>query len=169
MAKIQYGNNWALTPAECDTGYWLYWNKPHTRAEILAMRTENRGDVGKWMLFYDLDKINNRWAEAIEHFDNENLRGVDSIKVSTNKPNPRASNQNTKVIIFYCRKSDDEAEILATGRRIIYYMQYDEQPFLYYKTDEQTQAGTGATGSKKNHLYKLSTAIDRDEYEANET
>ena len=57
MARIQYGNNWALTPAECESGYWLYWNKQHTRAEIMAMRTEDRGDVGKWMLFYNIPHI----------------------------------------------------------------------------------------------------------------
>ena len=32
---------------------------------------------------------------------------------------------------------------------------YKEQKIIYYKTDVQTREGTNATGSKKNHTYKL--------------
>jgi len=175
------------TPAECVADYWIWHGIPtqeerreaRTRPVIVeeARRptgwrpvveeaTETRGEGGKWMLFYDLSKINNRWEEAKEQYDSGNLCGVDYMKVATNKPNPRAQSSATKVIILYCSDSDNESKIMDIGRRIIYYMQYDEQPYIYYKTHSQTNAGTSATGSKKNHLYRAITDIDRDEYEA---
>ena len=41
------------------------------------------------------------------------------------------------------------------GKKIIEMFDYKEKQIIYYKTDLQTHEGTIATGSKKNHTYKL--------------
>ena len=41
------------------------------------------------------------------------------------------------------------------GKKILEMFDYKEKEIIYYKTDLQTHKGTIATGSKKNHMYKL--------------
>ena len=45
------------------------------------------------------------------------------------------------------------------GRKILEGLNYTEQKIIYYKTDTQTREGTVATGSKKNHTYKLDNPL----------
>lgn len=111
-------------------------------------------DVGKWMLFVDVDKIDQEWERAYEglclyYF------GVHHIKCSTAHDSQAGYNPKNKVIIFYCDNSANEAKIMAIGRQILYCMHYTESAYIYYKTDEQTKSGKVAGG--KNHLYKLYT------------
>ena len=105
------------------------------------------------MLFYDKDKLDEKWETAKSLFHNGDLDGVEAMKVSTNFNNPRASSKSAGVIILYCNNSSDEEKIMAVGKVIRETLDYNIP--MYYKTDEQTKVGTKATGQTKNHLYKL--------------
>jgi len=111
-------------------------------------------DVGKWMLFVDVDKIDKEWERAYEGLGIYYF-GVHHIKCSTAHDSQDGYNPKIKVIIFYCEDSANGAKIMAIGRQILYCMHYTESAYIYYKTDAQTRAGKSAGG--KNHLYKLYT------------
>lgn len=135
-------------PSETYDTFWLFekGNTSHTN------------NVGKWMLFYRNDDLDDKWELIKQLFRSDKLSGVISMKCSTAKENPRSSDNSSGVIILYCNNSDDEKKIMEIGQRIVNEMKYCEydQNFLYYKTDLQTSLGTRATGQKKNWLYRLS-------------
>jgi hypothetical protein len=119
-------------------------------------------ETGKWMLFYDADKIDAAWSKAKRLYEAGELTGISNMKVSTNYENPRASSTDSKVLIFYCGPSSNEQKVMEFGRNLLAKMRYERQesagsfqPFVYYKTDLMTSGGTAATGQKKNWLYKL--------------
>ena len=133
-----------LSPLDIGDFPWLYERKNDLKRE----------DVGKWMLFYDKSKINDAWVKATTLYRNDELDGVTSMKCSTSYNNPRANDDNS-VIILYCNNSHDKETIMNTGKNILKLFEYEEKDSIYYKTDEQTKDGTVATGSKKNHTYKI--------------
>jgi hypothetical protein len=114
-------------------------------------------NVGKWMLFYPVCQIDNKWKEMCDLYDNRKLIGISSMKCSTAYENSRSSNSDEKVIILYCNNSDDEKQIMEIGKILKQYIQdYKTSNTIYYKTDKQTKIGTYATGARKNYTYKLS-------------
>lgn len=112
-------------------------------------------NIGKWMLFYLNEEIDTMWEKIKKLYDEDMLNGIDTMKVSTSKPNPRSSDPNKKVIIAY--SSGSEQDIMDTGRNLMEQMQYETD--MYYKLDSQTSGGTIATGQKKNHKYKISPTV----------
>jgi hypothetical protein len=143
--------NTNLSPLDVSDYPWLYE----------YMNSDAGVDIGKWMLFYDKTLINDAWMRSGQLFRDSKLLSVRSMKCSTNYENPRASNLNEGVIIFYCSNSTDEESILKTGTTILNMLDYDTKPFIFYKTDLQTHEGTAATGKKKNHTYKLVNPLYR--------
>jgi hypothetical protein len=131
-------------PTETISTPWLYEDDG---------RTEERDDVGKWMLFYDNDIMDTRWADFKTLYRQNQLPGVISMKCSTAMKNPRASNANS-VILFYCNNSGDENTIMNIGKNIVSHADIHPWYYTYYKSDEQTRLGTRATGVKKNWLYR---------------
>jgi hypothetical protein len=118
--------------------------------------------TGKWMLYFDLDRIDDAWERAKKLYTDRELEGIVCMKVSTAFNNPRATGKDSKVIIFYCGPSGDEDKVVAYGKNLLEKMSYKKQkcagffpPYIYYKTDIMTLGGTAATGQKKNYLYKL--------------
>lgn len=141
-------NNSNLLPLEVSDYPWLYENNNKDVQSI---------DTGKWMLFYDVSLMNDAWLLAKKLYKENKLDGVKSLKCSTAYKNLRASNFDEGVIILYCNNSANEETIMNIGKRIIEIFSYKENKMIYYKTDSQTYEGTIATGSKKNHTYKLNT------------
>ena len=77
------------------------------------------------------------------------------MKCSTAYKNPRASNPNEGVIICYCGPPDAKDALLGYGENLVIKMKYTSSyGWMYYKTDEQTEAGTRATGATKNSTYR---------------
>ena len=129
-----------VQPSTADT-YWI----PHGKM----------GDAhGKWMIFIDRANIDQEWKKFKQLYNEAKLGPIVSMKVSGAKPNPRASS-TSHVIIFYC--PDDQEAIMDIGRHIVSNLVRYSNPYIYYKSNEQTRQGTVATGSTVNHLYKLST------------
>ena len=99
------------------------------------------------------EKLDGMWALAKQLYRTRQLDGIDGMKVSTAMPNPRSKDPNTGVVIFYCGPDHDEAAVKNYGRNLLRLIPYHTA--LTYKADYQTMQGTGATGQRVNHLYKL--------------
>ena len=110
---------------------------------------------GKFMLFYDRNEMDKAWVKATKMFRLNKFEGVNSIKCSTSKETPRASNNTSGVIIFYIDESKSEDYILNCGRIILEVMEYTKQKIIYFKTSDLTHNGTRALGQTKNYKYKL--------------
>jgi len=137
--SVDFYTDNSLLPSSADM-YWLLYGK--------------HGDIhGKWMLFYDKARIDKEWAKMKQLYDESKLGNVISMKCSGAKPNPRASDNNNHVIIVYC----PEPDIMSIGNIIVENLVDYSSPYIYYKSDTQTRAGTTATGQTVNHLCKLPT------------
>ena len=111
-------------------------------------------ESGKWLLFYDKNELNNKWKIFKELFDKKLLDGVMSMKCSTAYKNSRSSNDIDGVLILYCH--GNEEQVMKISQNLVQYIIDDYKGnYIYYKTDDQTFKGTIATGSKKNHTYKV--------------
>ena len=137
--------NTDLLPSCVEDNPWLYERKTSTCGY----------DTGKWMLFYPLKFMDEKWILAKKLYRENRLVGVSSIKCSTLFKNPRASSLSGMIIIIYCNESSNEEKILNIGRKLLDLFNYTEQQVIYYKTDLQSNQGTFATGNFKNHEYKL--------------
>jgi len=139
-----------IKPSRVSDQFWLQENAPGAMGSL----------DGKWMLFYWNKDIDAAWVKAKMLLRRGLLTGISAIKVSTSRSNPRASDKNSKVLIFYCGPPEDEVNVLRFGGNLVAAMNYrslsPSNSFVYYKSDAQTMAGTRATGQNdKNHLYKI--------------
>jgi len=133
-------------PSEEKDDYWI----------IEHPRDDNINVGGKWMLFYLNTAIDSAWVRAKRLFREGALTGISCMKVSTGRGNLRASCSSTKVIIFYCGPPHDEENVMKSGHNLLDMMKYrSSNPYIYYKSDEQTLQGTRSTGQTKNHLYRI--------------
>jgi len=117
---------------------------------------------GKWMLFYLNKDIDAVWRKAKSLFRKGRLIGISAMKVSTARENSRSSDSNSQVLICYCGPVNDEVNVTRYGERLLTEMDYrpfNTNPYVYYKSDQQTMAGTRATGQGKNHLYKIRVPV----------
>ena len=113
---------------------------------------------GKWMLFYRNEDIDEAWEKAKNQFPDLQLAGISAMKCSNRfVENPRASNNVTQVIVFYCGPATEEERIKNIGRDLIRIMEYKAPTSnkINYKADSQTFSGTRARGTQVNHLYSL--------------
>ena len=112
-------------------------------------------DVGKWLLFFDLHDLSERWRQVKHFYTNSFLEGVFQIKCSTRFDSPRstASGKSSGVIALYCCLSHDQDQIMAIGRDILNLFEIKGKT-IYYKTDEQSHEGT-RVNKDVNHIYKL--------------
>jgi len=136
-------------PSQVSSAYWLFES---------ASAPPSSAGGGKWMLFYPNKDIDAAWIKAKTLMRKGLLTGIPSMKVSTARENARASDSNSQVIIFYCGPPEDEIAVVRYGENLVNIMNYrslNSNPYVYYKSDDQTMAGTRATGQGKNHLYKI--------------
>lgn len=152
MAEGEEAESTLSSKPSTSPDFWVYSN--HSK-----MKFDNQGRLdqeGKWMLFYPKEELDHRWEVACELFSANRFGDVTHMKVSTFRPNPRASNSSQGVIILYT-PSLAEQEQKRTGYAIMNAMQYFQS--MYYKTDLQTRSGTSATGQTKNYTYVIDPII----------
>ena len=148
--------NTHLLPSTVIDSYWLY------EADKLK---DSNNNIGKWMLFYPKNEMNNNWKLTKKLYNENALNGVVSMKCSTNKKNKNATNDNG-IIIFYCSDSNNWRKVNMIGKNIIDKMNYTNSQYLYYKTDAQTQAGAyQANGKTKNYKYYIKNHLLKPEFE----
>ena len=126
------------------------------RSEAIASMYDDKGKLGKWMLFFNVKYVNKMWEKALTLYYNGELTGIQSIKTSTAAKNPRAGDKNRGAIRFKCGPSDDEELMKSYGRNLVkrfnYWISFG---FISYKTDEQSEMGTRATGNRRNFVYRI--------------
>jgi hypothetical protein len=147
--NIEHYTNCDLLPMDIDNYAWLHERQIENDELSFSM------DVGKWMVFCRKQNLNAIWELAKTLFREQQLDGVLSMKCSTNFDNSRSTNQNEGVVILYCNDSNNEPKIMEIGSNILSKLNYTEKRMVYYKTDNQTWEGTGATGVRRNHTYRL--------------
>ena len=108
---------------------------------------------GKWMLFYPKTLLDSKWTTFCNLYDNDKIKGILRMKCSTNWRSDRSSDPDGGVIILYCTNSSNAKEIINIGKGILPYLKDYQSHAIYYKTTEQTFAGTKSTGCKKNYTY----------------
>jgi hypothetical protein len=155
MAERDIGEPKRL-PSQVTDEYWLIHCDPQKWLGTAE---------GKWMLFYKKYQVDAAWERAMHSYATGLIEGVQGMKVSTAKPNPRASNPDDAVIIFYCGSEDDEAGTKEIGRRILRAMQYQAEGMftptgrpsscIFWKSESQTMSGTLATGQRRNCTFRL--------------
>lgn len=149
MFSIESFINCNFKPTEVIDSYWLYERK----AEIVEKYPE---PDGKWMQFHHQSQLDMVWEFAKAKYRFGRLEGIHSMKVSTACISSRASYSHDGVIIFYCGPSQDETRIKQIGQKLFEEMPYKTSTgYMNYKSDEQTAAGTRATGQRQNYLYRL--------------
>lgn len=125
--------------------------------EMIAKEyTYDPGYGGKWLLFIPLDKMDSMWRISCQLYRQRQFRGITSIKSSTAMHNPRQSTIKQGVICFHCGPSDNEACMKRYGENIIKKLGFaNETGYISYKSEEQSNLGTRASGRTKNSLYKI--------------
>jgi hypothetical protein len=140
-SKKEYG------PTEISYDPWIY---------LSDKKFQNLEGGGKWMLFYPKTEIDEKWGEIKKLYNNEELIGIKSLKVSTNYDNSRSSDKSYSVIICYCGPPNDKENLIKYGENLRDKMNYTSSfGTMSYKSDEQTLMGTRATGNTSNSLYKI--------------
>lgn len=143
--------NSSLKPTEVTDYPFLFCSDDQIRSKYAHVES-----WGKWMMFFQKDKLDEKWAAACELYHQGKLTGIASMKVSTAFDNDRASDKNTGVIIFYCGPPNDRVAMMEYGKNLLKEFPYETKfGNMYYKSDEQTALGTRATGRKKNSLYQI--------------
>ncbi|KAG0348758.1 hypothetical protein BG004_004225 [Podila humilis] len=124
--------------------YWVW-------AKSTSKGWHGQGKTGKWMLFYPKPELDAKWAIIQKLVEQDILGGL--AKCSTSKENDKAKGFSTGVIIIYTPDYRDQEDVYRVATVLHEVMAYKNT--MYYKTDEQTNAGLYAkNGNKVNHLYK---------------
>src|SRR4051812_44946465 len=91
-------------------------------------------------------------------FSGRQLTGISAIETSTSKPNPRSSSDGREgVLTFYCGPASDERQMVEIGENLAAKMDYRcVNGVMYFKTDQQTEVGTRATGNTAHEFMKNS-------------
>jgi hypothetical protein len=131
-------------------GYWIYYANSNYRP--CYIESPDYYD-GKWMLFYPKSVIDEKWDLFKNLCRDGNLHGINAIKVSGAKENPRASNKNDAVLILYL--SGTYAEVKESGEYLRQYLGDYGSNYIYFKTNCQTRLGTRATGAEVNHQFRV--------------
>jgi hypothetical protein len=91
-----------IKPSTMVDKYWIYHSLPNNN--------KNNYDDGKWMLFFNKgSELDFFWYKLVNAYNNGDLLGVHSMKVSTMLNNPRSDDSNNiGVIILYCGPYDNK-------------------------------------------------------------
>ena len=117
-------------PSKTTNSYWTYCID-YALTNIFPYQD------GKWMMFFPMHEMDQRWAEACHLYNSGMLYGINSMKASTAKQNPlpeRLHGYDEGIIIFYCGQSEDRQNVMSYGRNLLNKMNYPRSR-LYFKSD----------------------------------
>jgi hypothetical protein len=117
-------------PSEVTDPYWIYAQREKGRYPKPSRRS------GKWLVFVDAKNIDEVWAKIKKATEAGRLGG--SAKVATARPNPNATNPNTKVICVYTYDWTDQEDIRRVREELRKLGITDKTP---YKADGDTLSG----------------------------
>ena len=136
-----------FNPSKINHMYWVYCREDY-------LMNKHPHNDGKWMMFFPIGEVDARWAEACGLYRSGKLKGINSMKVSTSKPNSqKIYDEGEAIIIFYCGPSEDKVNVMEYGRNILSYMNYPRDTF-YYKSDQPHLINWN---NRYRHMYTIST------------
>lgn len=148
-------NNVLVTADETGKSYInedKYWRWPNQENQTCEGKS-----IGKWLVFVEKDRIDELFDVAKKKFLDFDLKGVLNFKASTQRKNPNATDENTKVIVFYVEDLN-EVHVKNTGGILIHilHLYRFNCKSICFKTNEATQnnkyAVFGHTGISKYQL-----------------
>jgi hypothetical protein len=116
-------------PSEVTAAFWLYAER---KTGTYPAATENNG---KWLVFALVSQIDEVWAK-IKLATEEGRLGC-SAKVATARPNPNATNPDSKVICVYTYDWTDEEDVKRIRQEL---RQLGITSKIPYKADADTYA-----------------------------
>ena len=125
-------------PSQVTDAYWLYAER---KTGTYPPDSEN---CGKWLIFVPLSQIDEVWAKV--KLATEEGRLGSSAKVATARPNPNATNPDTKVICVYTYDWTDEEDVKRIRQEL---RQLRITWKIPYKADKDTYAGRYAVQGHK--------------------
>ena len=125
-------------PSEVTDSYWLYAERKE------GTYPEHSENGGKWLIFVQLSLVDAVW-EKIKRATEEGKLGS-SAKVATARPNPNATNPNTKVICVYTYDWTDETDVKRVREELRQLGITSKTP---YKADKETYSGIYANRGNK--------------------
>jgi hypothetical protein len=126
------------TPSEVTDSYWLHAERKK------GTYPEHSENGGKWLIFVPLSLVNAVWEKIRRATEEGNLGG--SAKVATARPNPNATNPNTKVICVYTYDWTDENDVKRIREEL---RQLGVTSKIPYKADQETYSGMYANRGNK--------------------
>jgi hypothetical protein len=117
-------------PSKVTGVYWLHAERQKGRYPKSTARS------GKWLVFVKNENVDEVWEKIKKATEEGNLG--DSAKVATAKPNPNATNSDTKVICVYTYDWADERDVKRIREQIRKLGITNKIP---YKADEDTLSG----------------------------
>ena len=117
-------------PSEVTNVYWIYAKREKGKYPKATQRS------GKWLVFVNVKNIDEVWTQ-VKKVTEEGRLG-DSAKVGTAKPNPNATNPDTKVICVYTYDWADEKDVKRVREELRKLGITNKIP---YKADEDTLSG----------------------------
>ena len=120
----------AMNPSEVTEVYWLYAIRQGGTYPRPTVRS------GKWQIFVGIQDIDIVWTKIKQTTEAGTLGG--SSKVATAKPNPNATDPQTKVICVYTYDWTDEADVRRIRAELRTLGITQKIP---YKADEDTLRG----------------------------
>lgn len=107
---------------------------------------------GKWLIFYPKDDARLLWDRLISDT-NDGKIDIPSMKRSTGRDNPRASNSNYVIIIY---TDGDIRKSTGLGNDLLKYIVGNyAHKYIYWKSEAQTEKGTAATGCVRNYERRI--------------
>ena len=99
---------------------------------------------GKWLLYYTLEELDDKWKDACEAFESGKLQNVHHLRIGTWKLNSLAPPGKRVLVMFV--DSNDPLTIMKAGLSIVKMMKYFT--CCFYKTNLQTRQNQ-QPGAKK--------------------
>ncbi|MFZ2412370.1 MAG: putative phosphothreonine lyase domain-containing protein [Candidatus Methanoperedens sp.] len=118
-------------PSEVTDNYWIY-----AKGKIGGKHQPLTPRSGKWLIFVDIENIDEVWAKVEKAYKEGKLGPY--AKVATAKPNPNATNPETKVICVYTYDWTDEEDVKRVREELRKIGIINKIP---YKANEDTRSG----------------------------
>jgi hypothetical protein len=125
-------------PSEVTDSYWLHAERK------MGTYPEHSENGGKWLIFVPLSLVDAVWEKIRRTTEEGKLGG--SAKVATARPNPNATNPNTKVICVYTHDWIDESDVKRIREEL---RQLGVTSKIPYKADQETYSGMYANRGNK--------------------
>jgi len=92
-------------------------------------------DAGKWMLYYQLEELDDIWKQVCEMFEARKFKHIHHIRIGSFKPSVKCP-PGKRCLMFHCNSADPH-KIIEAGLSIVRSLKYTV--CCYYRTNWQSK------------------------------